>query len=76
MSGWGLFNLVEGIVDHHILRLHHVLEYADRDAQTFADLAFLTAGGVLLLVGWSLQRSGKTGWLAVADAPAGAGTPL
>ena len=22
--GWGLFNLVEGIVDHHLLGLHHV----------------------------------------------------
>jgi uncharacterized membrane protein len=22
--GWGLFNLVEGIIDHHILGLHHV----------------------------------------------------
>jgi uncharacterized membrane protein len=22
--GWGLFNLIEGIIDHHILNLHHV----------------------------------------------------
>src|SRR5688572_7254565 len=25
--GWGLFNLVEGAVDHLILGLHHVYEY-------------------------------------------------
>jgi len=22
--GWGLFNLLEGVVDHHVLELHHV----------------------------------------------------
>src|SRR5437868_5912315 len=22
--GWGLFNLVEGIIDHHLLGIHHV----------------------------------------------------
>lgn len=22
--GWGLFNLIEGIVDHHLLGIHHV----------------------------------------------------
>jgi uncharacterized membrane protein len=22
--GWGLFNLVEGLIDHHLLELHHV----------------------------------------------------
>ena len=22
--GWGLFNLVEGIIDHHVLEIHHV----------------------------------------------------
>jgi uncharacterized membrane protein len=24
LAGWGLFNLVEGIVDHHLLGIHHV----------------------------------------------------
>ena len=24
LVGWGLFNLVEGVVDHHILQIHHV----------------------------------------------------
>ena len=22
--GWGLFNLVEGLIDHHLLNIHHV----------------------------------------------------
>ncbi|MDQ3208027.1 MAG: DUF2243 domain-containing protein, partial [Gemmatimonadota bacterium] len=24
LLGWGLFNLIEGIIDHHLLGLHHV----------------------------------------------------
>jgi len=26
MLGWGMFNLVEGVIDHHILGIHHVVE--------------------------------------------------
>jgi uncharacterized membrane protein len=28
LFGWGIFNLVEGIIDHQILGLHNVIEYA------------------------------------------------
>ena len=28
LVGWGLFNLVEGLIDHEILRVHHVNERA------------------------------------------------
>jgi len=24
LAGWGIFNLVEGTVDHHLLEVHHV----------------------------------------------------
>lgn len=47
--GWGLFNLVEGIIDHHILHVHHVTESADHLTW---DLAFLTSGVVMIIVGW------------------------
>lgn len=57
LSGWGLFNLVEGIIDHHILRLHHVMEYASNKAPY--DLAFLASGLLLLIGGWALIRSGS-----------------
>lgn len=54
LLGAGAFNLLEGIVDHHVLRLHHVREVAD---PLVYDLAFLLVGGVLLAaVGWSLSR--------------------
>ncbi len=39
LMGWGSFNLVEGIVDHHILEVHHVRE--DAGNQLAWDLEFL-----------------------------------
>lgn len=38
--GWGLFNLVEGIIDHHILKLHNVRELSpDQDIWNYGFLA-------------------------------------
>lgn len=45
--GWGLFNFVEGLLNHHILGLHHVVE---RLGTSIYDYAFL-ASGVLFIVG-------------------------
>ena len=53
LAGWGLFNLVEGTIDHHLLGVHHVREGADR---LWWDLGFLALGAVLVLAGWALQR--------------------
>ena len=60
LVGWGLFNLVEGIVDHHILGIHHVRETGN---QTAWDLGFLAFGALLVLGGWLLGRA------SYADAP-------
>jgi len=49
--GWGLFNFVEGIIDHHILHIHHVTETADH---LVWDLAFLASGLVLIGIGATL----------------------
>jgi uncharacterized membrane protein len=54
--GWGLFNLVEGIIDHHILGIHHV---RSGPHQLVWDLAFLAFGAVLVIMGWILVRGGK-----------------
>ena len=57
LVGWGGFNLVEGIVDHQILGIHHVRETGN----TFAwDLAFLAFGALLVLGGWLLARSDES----------------
>jgi uncharacterized membrane protein len=45
--GWGLFNLVEGIIDHYVLNLHHVVEAR---GQSSYDAMFL-ASGVLFIIG-------------------------
>ena len=58
LAGWGGFNLVEGVVDHHILNLHHV-----RDVPMHVplyDWVFLGIGGLgFLVVGWLLGRSAR-----------------
>lgn len=63
LVGWGLFNLVEGVIDHHLLGVHHVRSGPN---QLWWDLAFLAVGVVLIGGGWILQRSGT----AVTEAPA------
>jgi uncharacterized membrane protein len=55
LVGWGLFNLVEGVTDHQILGIHHV---RPGESQLAWDIGFLVFGAVLVLIGWSLQRSG------------------
>jgi uncharacterized membrane protein len=58
LLGWGLFNVLEGIIDHELLGLHHVYEYTTNHLP--ADLAFLGLGVLLLLVGGALVRAGRT----------------
>ena len=54
LEGWGLFNLIEGLVDHQILGVHHVRA----GPQQFEyDMGFLASGAVLLIVGHVLART-------------------
>ena len=57
LAGWGIFNLVEGIVDHHILGVHHVRD--DVADPMWWDLGFLAFGVVLLVVGFALRGSDR-----------------
>lgn len=59
LMGFGLFNLVEGAIDHHLLGIHHVNETVPREQWIWWDLGFLAWGAVMLIVGWLLWRSGK-----------------
>lgn len=54
VAGWGAFNVIEGLVDHHILGLHHV---QPGPHQTAFDIGFLTFGALLLAVGGLLSRT-------------------
>lgn len=49
LIGWGGFNLVEGLVDHHLLGVHHVRD--DLGAPLGWDLGFLAFGALLVVVG-------------------------
>lgn len=56
LIGWGLFNLVEGVVDHHLLRIHHVRD--DVGSPLSWDIGFLVVSVLLVLAGWLLHRRG------------------
>jgi uncharacterized membrane protein len=56
LLGWGAFNVVEGLMNHHILGIHHVVS---GEFQTLADILFLVFGALLIAGGWLLQRSGQ-----------------
>ncbi|MBD1806254.1 DUF2243 domain-containing protein [Microcoleus sp. FACHB-SPT15] len=56
LFGAGLFNFIEGIVDHQILGIHHVKPGPNQLAW---DVGFLIFGAGLALVGWILLRSGQ-----------------
>lgn len=53
LLGWGAFNLIEGVIDHHLLGLHHVYE---RLGLSIWDYAFLAWGAAMILAGWALVR--------------------
>ncbi|MFC6227718.1 DUF2243 domain-containing protein [Paenibacillus allorhizosphaerae] len=59
LSGAGLFNFLEGVINHHILQLHH-----ERPGQNqfFFDLAYDITGILMILIGLALLKSfpGKT----------------
>jgi uncharacterized membrane protein len=56
LLGWGVFNVAEGLMNHHLLGIHHVIS---GDFQTLADILFLVFGVLLIAGGWLLQRSGR-----------------
>ena len=55
LIGWGLFNLVEGVIDHHLLELHHVYEV---QGLSNWDYLFLLWGATMLLSGWIIVGKG------------------
>ena len=59
LVGWGLFNLVEGVVDHHLLTIHHVREGAGVNESAW-DVAFLLFGAFLVIGGRLLARSNES----------------
>ena len=61
--GWGVFNIVEGIIDHHILQVHHVIQRAPQPEQLYYDLAFLVFGLFQITSGLYLNAKAKRNFL-------------
>lgn len=55
LVGWGIFNLVEGAVNHHLLSIHNVRD--DVADPLWWNVGFLGLGALLVLVGIALHRS-------------------
>jgi uncharacterized membrane protein len=54
LAGWGIFNVVEGLVDHQLLGIHHVRD--DLGGPIEWDLGFLLLGVLLVVGGLALAR--------------------
>jgi uncharacterized membrane protein len=48
LAGWGAFNVVEGLINHQLLGLHHVRPGPD---ELLYDVGFLVWGAVMLVIG-------------------------
>ncbi|GAB5077369.1 DUF2243 domain-containing protein [Arthrobacter sp. AD-310] len=57
LAGWGVFNIVEGMVNHQLLGIHHVRD--DLGGPPVWDLGFLGLSVVLAAVGILLHRHGR-----------------
>jgi uncharacterized membrane protein len=52
LLGWRLFNVIERLVDHQLLGIHHVNETMNRTSQWAWDAGFLSWGALMILSGW------------------------
>ncbi|MDI3291416.1 DUF2243 domain-containing protein [Polyangium sp. 15x6] len=60
--GWGLFNFVEGLIDHQLFGLHHV---RPGERELAWDIAFLVSGLLLGGIGAALIRKGRAASIAI-----------
>lgn len=57
VGGWGLFNFVEGLIDHQLLGIHHV---HPGSAQLAWDMGFVLVGGLgFMALGYLIARPGR-----------------
>jgi uncharacterized membrane protein len=56
LTGWGIFNTLEGLINHQILGIHHVRD--DIGSPLSWDIGFLIFGVLLVIGGWLLHNVG------------------
>jgi uncharacterized membrane protein len=71
LIGFGVFNVVEGLIDHHLLGIHHVNETGPRQQWIYWDIGFLLWGVAMIGGGWALYRSGQRTGPALTRSRAG-----
>jgi uncharacterized membrane protein len=59
LMGFGIFNLVGGLIDHRIFDIHHVNGTSPPEQWIYWDISFLICGAAMLAGGWLLFRRGK-----------------
>jgi uncharacterized membrane protein len=69
LAGWGIFNVVEGTINHQLLGVHHVRD--DLGGPLAWDIGFLIFGVLLIIGGWLLYRSGRRALGRASSAPRG-----
>ena len=56
LVGWGLFNLIEGLINHQLLGIHHVHPGMHQLAW---DLGFLASGLLMIAGGYAAVRASR-----------------
>lgn len=59
LLGFGIFNSVEGVVNHQLLGIHHVNETVPASERLAWDIGFIIWGLAMIGAGWLLVREGK-----------------
>ena len=50
---------MEGVVNHHLLGIHHVNELGDAQDRIYWDIGFILWGAAMLIVGRYLNAEGR-----------------
>jgi uncharacterized membrane protein len=59
IMGWGLFNTVEGTINHILLGVHHLMEQAPIEEKLFWDMLYIGIGIIMIGIGRIMVSRGK-----------------
>lgn len=59
LLGWGIFNFFEGIINHQVLKLHHLIPDAPDPERLYYDMAFLGLALLQIFLGRLIIKKAK-----------------
>jgi len=59
LLGFGVFNTVEGLINHQLLAIHHVNELVPKGQWIYWDIGFIVWGVVMIGAGYFYLRRGR-----------------